>query len=326
MGIEILKDRDAWDRFVDESPYGSVFHRWDLLKIVEKHSGFRLLPYGITRGDDLLALLPLFTRRMFGMRMIMSPPPKAGLPNMGLVVAGSFDRLRQHQKEQRLELIGTAIAGEVDAVAPDYFSMTLPLGFQDVRIFEWLGYTAVPQYSYTFDLAPSLDVIFAGFKNKRRTAIRAAQRAGFTFQTEPGVGDLYRLLKTRFSDLGRELAIPGLVYLGDLLAGLPSHIRVYSIREGEGVVAACMVSRYKDMKFLFWAAEQKGNVTDLLAWRMIQEAKADGFPSVELVGANTPHLSLYKNQFNPALVFSFMVTRKNWLARTAEGAYRLGRG
>jgi hypothetical protein len=321
MGMEILEDQVKWDRFVDRSPYGSIFHRWDLLKIVEKHTGFRLLPYGITRGGELLAVLPLFRRRVYGVNMVTSPPPKAGLPNMGLAVAGSFDRLKQYQKEQWLEIIGTEITGELDRLDPDYFSMVLPLGFRDIRIFQWLGFEAVPLYSYTFDLAPPVEEIFAGFKNKRRTAIRNAERAGFTFGVEPGVAELYRLLESRFSDLGRDLAIPGEEYLKDLTSGLPDHIRVYSLREGEQVVAACMVSRYKDMKFLYWAAEQRGNVTDLLAWRMIQEAKANGLPSVEMVGANTRHLSLYKNQYNPTLVLAFMISRKNWIARAAETVY-----
>jgi Acetyltransferase (GNAT) domain len=317
----MMEDREAWDRFVDESPYGSIFHRWDLLKIVEKHTGFRFLPYGITRSGELLAILPLFTRKVYGITMVTSPPPKAGLPNMGLAVARTFDRLKQYQKEQWLEIIGSEVKEELDRLDPDYFSMVLPLGFTDIRIFQWLGFEAVPQYSYTFDLAPSLEKIFASFKNKRRTAIRNAERAGFTFGVEPGVAELYRLLRSRFSDLGRNLGIPGEKYLGDLSAGLPDHIRTYSIMEGERVVAACMVSRYKDMKFLYWAAEQRGNVTDLLAWRMIQEAKADGLSSVELVGANTPHLSLYKNQFNPDLACYFMISRKNWIGRAAETVY-----
>jgi Acetyltransferase (GNAT) domain len=321
LGIEIIKDREQWDRFVDGSPYGTIFHRWDLLAIVEKHTGFRFLPYGVTRGDELIALLPLFTRKMFGVGMITSPPPKAGIPNMGLVVPGSYDSLTQRNREQLLEVIGTELTRELDRLDPDYFSMVLPLGFMDVRIFQWLGFDAVPQYSYSFDLNRSLDDIFTSFKNKRRTAIRNAEKAGYSFRVEDGVSELYGLLKGRFEELGKDLAIPGEEYLRDLSSGLPSHIRVYSVRDGEKAVAAGMVSTYKDMKFLYWAAEQKGNVNDLLAWRLIQAAKNEGFPSVELVGANTRHLSLYKNQFSPDLVFSFLISRKNLLARAAETMY-----
>jgi hypothetical protein len=257
--------------------------------------------------------------------MAASPPPKTGIPYMGLVVSGSFDRLKQDRREQYLEIIGNEVARELESLGPGFFSMVLPLGFRDVRIYQWLGFDAIPHYSYSVDLSPSLDEIFTGFKGQRKTNIRNNLRAGYTFRCDAGVSDLYRLMKERFDELGKSLAIPGEEFLGDLCRSLPAHIQVASLRDGEKVVAACMVTKYKDVKLLHWAAEHEGNVTDSLIWQIIQDAKEEGFPSLELVGANTRHLSLYKNQFNPSLITSFIISRKNWLARTAEAVYRMMR-
>ncbi|MDD1654257.1 MAG: GNAT family N-acetyltransferase, partial [Methanomicrobiales archaeon] len=178
MGMEILDNREAWDRFVDESPYGSIFHRWDLLKIVEKHTGFRFLPYGITRGEKLIAILPLFSRSMYGLRMVASPPPRTGIPHMGVVVPGSFDTQKQDRREEDLETIGTELAGELETLAPDHFFMSLPPRFLDARIFRWLGFEVIPSYTYFLDLTPPLDTLLWGFKNKRRGAIRSALKSG----------------------------------------------------------------------------------------------------------------------------------------------------
>jgi len=325
MGIEILKDPDQWNRFVDESPYGEIFHRWDLCRIVEAHTGSRFLPYGITKGDQLIALLPLFTRKVRGVMMVSSPPQWAGIPHMGLVILGSFDTLKQDRKERYLEIIGTELARELDSLGSDYFSMVLPAGFKDVRFFQWLGFEAVPVYSYSIDLTPSLDEIFDSFKGQRKTRLRSTLRSGYSVRRGTGVSELYRMMKTTIEEQGRSLSIPGEEYLQALSRDVPAHVQVTSLLDGERVVAACMVTKYKDAKLWHWAGEHKGNVTDLLIWQIIQDAKEEGFRSLELVGANTRHLSLYKNQFNPSLITSFIISRKNWLARTAEAVYRMMR-
>ncbi len=61
MSIKLLDNEDLWDRLVEESPYGMLFHRWKFLQILEKYSGFRLYPFGVFRGDEPVCLFPCFT-------------------------------------------------------------------------------------------------------------------------------------------------------------------------------------------------------------------------------------------------------------------------
>ena len=42
MAVELLEDKGRWDQFVEASPQGSLFHKWDFLKIVERHSKYRI--------------------------------------------------------------------------------------------------------------------------------------------------------------------------------------------------------------------------------------------------------------------------------------------
>jgi len=322
MGIEILKDREQWDRFVDGSPYGSIFHQWDLLKIVEKHTGFRFLPYGITKGEKLIALLPLFSRRAYGFRMVASPPPQTGIPHMGFVVSENFDTQKQDRREQDLETIGTELAGELETLAPDHFFMSLPPNFLDVRIFRWLGFEVIPSYTYFLDLTPPLEKILEGFKNKRKGAIRSSLKSGLTMEIGSDPEHLFRLMKFRYDTLGQALGIPGIEYLQDLSRDLPDAIRVCNVRDGDRVVASIMLTRYKDVKFWLGLTKAPGNTNDFLVWQVIQEAKSQGFSTLEVVGANTRHLSSYKNQFNPVLVPGFNIRRRNRRAAVAENLYR----
>jgi hypothetical protein len=54
MVVELVKDKEPWDNFVDESFYGLLFHKWDYLKIMERHSGYKLLSYGIYKEVFLI--------------------------------------------------------------------------------------------------------------------------------------------------------------------------------------------------------------------------------------------------------------------------------
>jgi hypothetical protein len=41
MAVQIIKDKELWNTFVDESPYGLLFHKWDFLNIMEKYARAR---------------------------------------------------------------------------------------------------------------------------------------------------------------------------------------------------------------------------------------------------------------------------------------------
>ena len=47
MAVELLEDKKRWDQFVENSPQGLLFHKWDFLKTVERHSRYRFLPYSV---------------------------------------------------------------------------------------------------------------------------------------------------------------------------------------------------------------------------------------------------------------------------------------
>jgi hypothetical protein len=43
MAIELLEDKKRWDQFVETSPQGLLFPKWDSVKTVERHSRHRFL-------------------------------------------------------------------------------------------------------------------------------------------------------------------------------------------------------------------------------------------------------------------------------------------
>ena len=76
MVVELLEDKKRWDQFVENSPQGLLFHKWDFLKTVERHSKYRFLPYCVYSGEQLRCIFPFFVGRDHGLTVMHSPPPQ----------------------------------------------------------------------------------------------------------------------------------------------------------------------------------------------------------------------------------------------------------
>src|SRR5512146_163575 len=102
MSIEIIDDMGLWDGFIEESPQGMLFHRWDFLKIIEKYTHYRLFPYGIYEGRELVSVIPIFYKSTKGIKMAYSPPQGtlAYIPYLGPVMGRTYESLTQHKKEE----------------------------------------------------------------------------------------------------------------------------------------------------------------------------------------------------------------------------------
>jgi hypothetical protein len=90
VSLVLIQDQTSWDQFIDNSPHGLLFHKWNFLKTIELHSGYELLPYGINKGESLICVIPLFYKKIMGLKLLFSPPPQtiltfalfnASLPN-----------------------------------------------------------------------------------------------------------------------------------------------------------------------------------------------------------------------------------------------------
>ncbi|MEG3055648.1 MAG: hypothetical protein RQM90_05985 [Methanoculleus sp.] len=111
MTLEIVKDKEIWDTFVDSSPHGLLFHKWDYITITAQHTGYTLLPYGIYKGDGFICLTPLYFRSTHGVKTLFSPPPmQAIIPYQGFVLPEGFDTLKQSKREAIMDLVASDLS------------------------------------------------------------------------------------------------------------------------------------------------------------------------------------------------------------------------
>lgn len=325
MPAELLEDRGQWDEFVEESPDGMLFHRWDFLKIVERHTGYRLLPLGVRRGNELVCVFPLFFRSLKGLNMVFSPPPGACVPYLGPAFSPEYHSLRQKRKEGYLNGAFEDVSRELVKLAPNYISVSAVPGFDDVRPFMWAGYDIGINYTYYLDLSRPLDKILDSFDPDCRKKIRTGDKYGLRIVQTHDVETFYAITLDRFSSrgMGSPILSPG--YLLDLLDAFPDNVKMYFAYAGDEIVSIALNCTYKG-SLMFWLGEINlrkdipGN--ELLKWEFIRQAKQQGLREVELEGAGLKHLCLYKSKFNPSLRQTFVASKKDPLGAAAEWAYK----
>ncbi|MGI5970632.1 MAG: GNAT family N-acetyltransferase [Oscillospiraceae bacterium] len=324
MAVRLITDKNLWDGFIDSSPYGLVFHKWDFLKLAEKHTGYKLLPYGIYKGEQLVCVFPLFYKKILGVRQLFSPPPKSGIPYLGPVLQESYDNAKQVKKESIINSIVLEIDAEINKLAPNYFSAVLVPGLLDIRPFQWLGYSVEPGYTYTCSLAPDLNAIWKGFSTVCRQNIRKGEALNCTLETSGDVSGITGRLTERYSEQGLNLTLSA-DYLSEVLKAYPDNFKLNCLLDNGKLVGSVLIQAYK--RYIAWIGLSKMKdkkyvyANEFMIWQLMRQAKAQGFKRFEISGANKYSLCKFRSKFNPRLDMYFTVSKKDVLGKTAEAFY-----
>lgn len=322
MSVQIIKDKELWDALVDESPYGLLFHKWDFLNIMEKHSGYKFLPYGIYEGDELIAIFPLFFKKLWGLKTIFSPPPQTGVPYLGFVVNKEYDSLKQNKKEGLLNLIVNEIDEEIKNFSPNYVLISTVPTFIDIRPFKWYNYNIDIHFTYVIDLNRTINQIFDSFKKNLRNHIKRSERFSLELSESNDLTIFWELHKTRYEEQGINYPLISENYLSDLIKSYPQNIKLYYLQDkNREIIGTIITQEYKT--FLLWLGAPKIKIygNEWMWWKLIQKAKSENYKKVEIVGANTKRLCMVKSQFNPTLEFYFAIYQKDVLGKIAEWGY-----
>jgi len=322
MAIKIIKNKDLWDTFVDESSYGLLYHKWDFLNIMAKHLGYNFIPYGIYKGDELIAIFPLFFKKLWGLKTIFSPPPQTGVPYLGFVVNKKYNNLKQNKKEGLLNLIANEIDEEIKNFSPNYVSISTVPNFLDIRFFKWNKYDIDIHFTYVIKLNRTINQIFGSFKKNLRNYIRRSERFGLELSENNDLSLFWELHKTRYEEQGINYPLVRIEYLKDLIKAYPQNIKLYYLQNNNReIIGAQVTQEYKTFSLWLGAPKIKIYGNEWIWWKLIQKAKSENYKKFEILGANTKHLCMVKSQFNPSLEFYFAIYKKHILGKIAEWGY-----
>jgi hypothetical protein len=329
MVVELLDNKKMWDRFVDASPQGFLFHKWDFLKTVERHSRYRFVPYGIYSGEELRCIFPFFVGRRRVMTHMLSPPRGTQIWYLGPAFDPSIQALKASAKEKIFEQVTDELCREIDKIAPNFVGFVTVPNFLDVRSFIWKDFTAHIGFTYAIDLERPLDEIWASFSRRCRQKIKRTHAHSPEIQQTDDVRPLLDIWRPRFSELGIEVPLLSDSYLKELVKTFPQEITVYNLSVDGSLATATACCAMQKERYCYWIgnvnARKDLSVTDYLVWEVIQRAKSAGFKKLDLGEVDAP-LSRYKSKFDPVLEPFCYVDRFDRVANTIYSAFNMKEG
>ena len=286
MVVELLEDKKRWDQFVETSPQGLLFHKWDFLKTVERHSRHQFLPYCVYSGEQLRCIFPFFIGRDHGLTVMNSPPPHTQIPYLGPAFDPSVQALRATAKEKIFDQVTDELCREIDKIAPNFVSITTVPNFLDVRSFIWKKYREHLRLTYAIDLERSLDEIWASFSKSCRQGIKKLSAHSPEIQQTNDVSALLDIWRKRFSELGMQVPLLSDSYLKELVAAFPQDVTVYNLSIDGRLATATACCAMQKERYRCWIGgvnvRKDLSVNEYLIWEVVQRAKSEGFKKLDL--------------------------------------------
>ena len=322
----------VWDKIVDSSPHGTIFHTWKWLKITEKHSRSRLYPVMGYKGSTVIGICPLFYQKMFGISCVFSPPPATAVPFLGPIIVG-YDELKQNKRES----VSLGFQKSIDKfifseLKSNYALISLVPGM-DPRSFTWTDYNIKVLFDYNLDLGKGADRIWQDFDKHARDHIKKTEmikNKDGTIDIIQGsredVGHLYDLVVRRYREQKKPVTVPREYLLDIWDAFHPDNLRVFAIRYNGRIIGGIVAILYKD-RISFWIGGTRPEIknfspNELNHWETLKWACNNGFKVYEEFGANSANLCMSKSKYNPNLSVRFVAHKySSFIYSLAERGY-----
>lgn len=255
-------DRPAWNKFVDDTPAGTFFHRYAWSDVLRESFGYAPQFLIAEQSEAIVGLLPLVhkTSVLFGDALISLPFCSYGGP---LGVSSSVTNLLA---EQAFEL-----AQELKA---DYVELrgTPPADNQ------WSSFDT-KYATFEREIAPDPDAILASIARKgRKHAVRQSLRAGLSFEATDNLTDFYRVISASYRNLGTPIFSKR--YFDNLRRHFPNDFQVFVVRKGRQPLATSLAFTYRDHIHPLYAggtAKARAlNANDFLYFNMMCNAREQG--------------------------------------------------
>jgi hypothetical protein len=322
FNLKIADEADAslWDKIVDSSPHGTIFHSWKWLKIVQKHSKGTFYPLIVFNGTVPIGICPLFFQKVVGVSCVFSPPPATAIPFLGPVIA-DFDNYKQSKQisvfKGFLQAVNDFIFSELKA---KYTTILLGPSI-DPRLFLWTGYKLEPLFDYTLDLRKGCDNVWKDFDRDARDHIKKAEQLiaedpdaiTVTDGTKEDVSALYDALVQRYGEQKRKVT-DSKEYLLDIYdAFYPTHIKIFIVRSHGQIVNGIITIIYRNT-ISFWIGALKPVHKEIPSneinhWEAIKWACKNNISFFEEYGAGTERLARSKSKYNPQLRMRFKAVK-----------------
>jgi hypothetical protein len=332
MGLEIMGQDDSgvWDSVIDSSINGTIYHSWDWLNIIEKHSDTRLFPlvYFDTKGNKPFGAIPLFYKKRLGIKMVFSPPPGSAVRLGPVMVDKGY---RQHKLELSYLDFQEQIDKFIKSLRPNYTLIISNPGLMDVRPFSWSDYNVSPLYTYMLDLSQGEEIIWSNLSESLKRQIKQSQKSEISIienRESSGIDFICESMQKRLTEQNINSQL-NKSYWNDIFNTFGgSGVKIFTVMHSENIIAAALYTSYRDVlvKLIGGARstyQDFENSQLLLSWDVIVKAVHDGYKWYEDEGANTRHLCNLKSKYCPKPSIYFQMKRADIWGSCTEKSYRI---
>ena len=331
MRVEQI-DFEAWERALPDSGF-EVFHLPAALRVLTDHTDADLQLYAGYKGDQPVALLPVFVTEPPVGSVVQSPPASLGVPRLGPVLMPNSPKKRKREKLNQTFTEEVAEQFSVDSPLT-LLRMVCNTAYTDPRPYSWLDLRTETLFTYCLDVgATDLETIRADFSSSLRRDIRDAEDLPVTVEREglEGVREIHADTVARYEEQDESYG-QSWEYVCDLAEALDERCQAYVVRGPDGEYVSGITVLYSNDMAYFWGGGTRGtyegtSVNSLVHWRIIEDIAAgdpiDSVDRYDLMGANTERLCRYKSKFGADLVPYYLVETEGASMDVAKRAYQL---
>jgi hypothetical protein len=305
---------EAWDAFVDQSEYGSIFHKsyWNKA-IFAMDPSVTIQVAACLKEDRIVAGLITGSTKKFGLIRTMVPPYAS--PFYGLLIKERESTLLSKQESYRQQVLNELLG----FIEKEYqiINFSFPPGFKDIRSFNQRDYQSVEKYTYMVDTAQP-DLLFEKFLPSLRRQIKKGEKLEYQIRELNKGADMDTVFQLIASSYRRQVHPFRFdkKQFREFMASpaLEEHLKPWSIWYEGKAVAAIVLLIDRGIGY-YWLAgvdhtyAQTG-LNQVLLWQLLRRMPERGIHSFDFIGANTPSISKYKSGYNFNLISYHGVTKE----------------
>lgn len=330
MRIERM-DFDDWESALPEAGF-EVFHTAEALSVLNHHTTGELILFGGYRGDQLVAMCPVFVRQRGVFRVISSPPPGMSVPRLGPILMPTSPKRRKQEKINREFMDGVLDELDVHSSGTVCRMICAP-EVSDPRPYQWADLSVEPSFTYRLSINErSADDLLASFSQSLRREIRSGREIDLDIETTgvAGAKTVFHETTSRYAEQAESFGVSW-PFVRDTITKLDERARVYVAHDPTGEYLGGIITLFSNDAAYYWLGGTRASydgvsVNSLLHWQIIRDVAEnppiESISSYDLVGANTERLCRYKSKFGADLVPYYVVESNGLAMNAAKEAYQ----
>lgn len=305
---EIQKDEyDEWDKFVDDSTYGTIFHKTYWLESFKEN--FKV--YGCFKDNKLFAGLPVISIDSgLRVRSIYHPELTAYLGIVFKELQDKYVTVSSQIKE-----VCATIAKKLKADFDEVY-IKFPPYFNDLQSFIWEGFHAFVKYTYILDIE-NLDSVWMNMSTKRRNNMRRAKRDKICIDEDDKFDEILSIQQTSYERIGVDIDFQtiALRHHEILKKNKKCHFFLSKKATGEPVGGAYIIWDNKRSYYIIGGYDHikshHGALT-LAVWEAIRYTKEQlNLNQFDFVGSMVPEVENYFRKFGGLLTPYYAIRWSN---------------